>query len=248
MRRAIVMQSNGIKVVSFSGIDGAGKSTQIDALGGYVRSLGLPVTVLTFWDNIVAFPRFRERLSSKAFKGDQGVGSPDQPISRRDKNVTAWYITAIRICLYTLDSFSLGIAVSRFMDSGDGVVIFDRYIYDELANLPLQRWFIRWFIRLLLVFVPKPDVKILLDAEPETAVARKPEYPLEFVRCNRDGYLQLARLVGGMTIIPPLPIDQATDMVEEVVSSKCLRREMNSFDFGLPFPPTAAGAKTTTNP
>lgn len=242
------MQSNGVKVVSFSGIDGAGKSTQIKALTGYVRSLGLPVTVLTFWDNIVAFPRLRERLSSKAFKGDQGVGSPDKPISRRDKNVTAWYITAIRLCLYTLDAISLGIAVSRFTDSGEGIAIFDRYIYDELANLPLQRWLIRWFIRLLLVFVPKPDVRILLDAEPEMAAARKPEYPLEFVRRNREAYLQLTRPVGGMTVIPPLPIEQAAEMVEEAVSNNCLQREMNSFDFGLAFPSAAAGAKTTTNP
>lgn len=241
------MQSEGVKVVSFSGIDGAGKSTQIDALCRYARGLGFQVTVLTFWDNIVALSRFRERLSSKAFKGDQGIGSPDRPISRRDKNVTAWYITALRLCLYALDALSLGIAVSRFADSGEGFIIFDRYIYDELANLPLQRWSIRGYLRLLLVFVPKPDVAILLDADPEIAAARKPEYPLEFVRRNREAYLKLSRLVGGMTVVPPLSIGDATEMVEEVVSSKCLQREMNSLDFELQYPPSAASAKTSTN-
>lgn len=241
------MQLEGVKVVSFSGIDGAGKSTQIDALCRHVGDLGFQVAVLTFWDNIVALSRFRERLSSKAFKGDQGIGSPDKPIKRRDKNVNAWYITALRVCLYTLDAFSLSIAVSRFVDSDADFIVFDRYIYDELANLPLQRWMIRWFIRLLLVFVPKPDVALLLDAEPEAAASRKPEYPVDFVRRNRDAYLKLSRMVGGITIIPPLPVDQATEMVEEVVSSKCLQRQMNDLDLELQYPPSTARAKTTTN-
>ena len=241
------MQPEDVKIISFSGIDGAGKSTQIDALCRYLRDLGFQVTVFTFWDNIVALSRFRERLSTKAFKGDQGIGSPDRPISRRDKNVSAWYITATRLCLYTLDAFSLGIAVSRFLEGGSGFVIFDRYLYDELANLPMQRWAIRWFIRLLMIFVPKPDVAFLLDADPETATIRKPEYPLEFVRRNRDSYFRLTRLVAGITVIPPLPVEQATGMIEEAVSNKCLQPELNSLHFGLQYPSTSAGTAKTNS-
>jgi thymidylate kinase len=240
------MQLEGVKVVSFSGVDGAGKTTQINSLCRYVQDLGFQVTVFTFWDNIVALSRFRERLSSKAFKGDQGIGSPEKPIVRRDKNVTAWYITAIRLVLYTLDAFSLGIATSRFVE-GSGFIIFDRYIYDELANLPMQRWAMRWFIRLLMIFVPKPDVAFLLDAEPETATVRKPEYPLEFVRRNRDSYLKLSRLVSGITVIPPLPVEQATAMVKKTVSASCLGREPDLLQFGLQYPPTPAGSAKTNS-
>ena len=240
------MQLEGVKVVSFSGIDGAGKTTQINALCQYVRDLGFQVTVFTFWDNIVALSRFRERLSSKAFKGDQGIGSPERPIVRRDKNVSAWYITATRLVLYTLDAFSLGIATSRFVD-GSGFIIFDRYIYDELANLPLQSWPIRWFIRLLMIFVPKPDVALLLDAEPESATVRKPEYPLEFVRRNRESYLRFSRLVSGITVIPPLPVEQATAMVTKTVADHCMRRELESLQVGLSYPAAPAGSvKTNT--
>src|SRR5580698_6422792 len=106
------MRSDNVKLISFSGIDGAGKSTQIEALRDYLRDLGFHSVLYTFWDNVVMFPRLREHMSSKAFKGDQGVGSPDKPIIRRDKNVTAWHITALRLILYLLDAYSLRVAVS----------------------------------------------------------------------------------------------------------------------------------------
>ena len=74
-------------IVSFSGIDGAGKSTQISALEAWLNESGLRTTLLTFWDNVVCFSRSREFMSLKAFKGDAGVGSPEKPLQRRDKNV-----------------------------------------------------------------------------------------------------------------------------------------------------------------
>lgn len=40
-------------IVSFSGIDGAGKSTQIFELQAWLRESGLGVKLLTFWDDIV---------------------------------------------------------------------------------------------------------------------------------------------------------------------------------------------------
>ena len=201
------MPSGNAKIVSFSGIDGAGKSTQIETLRVYLRELGLSSKVYTFWDDVVVLSRFRERVSLSVFKGDRGVGSPDRPIVRRDKNVSSWYVIAFRLLLYMLDACHLCMMVAAPGTDAD-VVIFDRYIYDELANLQLRSRLARFYIRLLLKFTPGPEVAFLLDAEPEAAYVRKPEYPLEFVRDNRENYLRLARLAG-MTVVPPLPIEEA---------------------------------------
>ena len=95
----------------------------------------------------------------------------------------------------------------------------DRYIYDELANLPLSRAMTKIFIRIVDFLVPRPDVAYLLDAEPEVARARKPEYPVEFLHTNRRAYLELARMLGRMTIIPPLPLPQATVEVERALAA-----------------------------
>lgn len=220
------------KIVSFSGIDGAGKTTQIQALTDWLCKAGLRVDHQTFWDNVVVLPRFREGLSQKAFKGDQGIGSPDKPLNRRDKNVTSWPVTMTRFFLYFLDAINTWRKVRQARENNADVVIFDRYIYDELANLPLNWWGTRAFIRLLLALISAPDVAYVIDADPVAARARKPEYPLEFLRSNREAYITMSRLAGSITVIDPLPLLAAESKVREAFLQK-LSGPQQSFA-GLP--------------
>ena len=99
-----VMGISSVKLVSFSGIDGAGKSTQIEAFCGHLRESGLQVSLFHLLGRRCGLAGLREHASLKAFKGDKGVGSPDNPIVRRDKNVRSWYLTAFRLLLYLLDA------------------------------------------------------------------------------------------------------------------------------------------------
>jgi len=196
--------------VSFSGIDGAGKSTRIDALRARLTQSGVHVLLLSLWQDIVVLSRLRERTSHAVFKGDKGTGTPASPVYRRDKNVRAWYVTGMRLIFYLLDAVHLRTVVARMMaTNANQVVIFDRYIYDELANLPLEHRFARLYIRLLLRFTPKPDIAYLIDADPIAAQHRKPEYPLDFLQGNRLSYLALSDLAG-MIVIEPRSI-LATD-------------------------------------
>jgi thymidylate kinase len=212
------MKLHKFKLLSFSGIDGAGKSTQIEALLQHLRERGHRVELNTFWDDVVAFSKYREHLSLRVFKGEKGIGSPDRPIARRDKNVTSWYVVLLRLFLYILDALRLSRRVSRQAAKDVDFVVFDRYIYDEMANLPIQHWPSRLYIRLLLGIVPKPDLAFLLDADPEGAVSRKPEYPLEFVRRNRNAYLTIAN-IAGMTVLPPSSISETTETIRRSLTS-----------------------------
>ena len=194
--------------VSFSGVDGAGKSTQIAALRRWLEAQGLRVSTITFWDNIATLTGIREGAGHKIFKGEKGVGSPEAPVNRRDKNVQSWQMTCVRFCLYALDAISTRINVKRALRSDADFVIFDRYIYDQFANLRLRGGFVGAYVKTLMKIVPRPDISYVLDADPQAARARKPEYPLDFIYINRRAYLDLSEMLGGITVIAAGPIDQ----------------------------------------
>lgn len=195
-------------LVSFSGIDGAGKSTQIENLAAHLRQDGVRVHVVRFWDDVARLKGIREASGHKIFKGDKGVGTPSAPINRRDKNVQSGWMTCVRLFLYLVDAISLRFVARRVAHSEFDLVIFDRYTYDELANLHLRNPVIRTYVRMIMMLVPRPHVSYLLDADPAKARARKPEYPLEFLEANRNAYLTLAERVGGITVIAAKPIQE----------------------------------------
>jgi thymidylate kinase len=205
-----------VKIVSFSGIDGAGKSTQICALESWLHEIGLNTRLVTFWDDVVVGSTFRELMSHAAFNGDRGIGSPEKPLERRDKNVTSWPMTIARYFLYFADALNLRRIARTARKGSADVVIFDRYIYDELANLPLHKPIARFFIRFMQKLVPAPDIAYVIDADPAVARARKPEYPLQFLLRNREAYLALARMTGDISVIAPGSVEEAQARVKEV--------------------------------
>src|ERR1700756_4613659 len=101
------------RLVSFSGIDGSGKSTQIEILCACLNEAGFRVSRLAFWDDVATLTSVREFSGHTLFKGEKGVGSPAKPVNRRDKNVRSWYMTVVRFGLYFLDAVSLCVVVAR---------------------------------------------------------------------------------------------------------------------------------------
>lgn len=217
-------------IVSFSGIDGSGKSTQISALQSWLVRGGSRVSVLSMWDDVVVFSRLRESMSHRTFGGDQGVGSPEKPLERRDKNVTSPVLSVMRCGLYFADAISLAFKVWLIERDSPGIVIFDRYIYDELANLPVESRATRAFIRALIRIVPKPDLAYLVDASPEAARARKPEYPLDFLHRNRRSYLAIAR-VAEMIVIDNNSIEETQGYIRRTLLPAVEKRGSESLSY-----------------
>ena len=196
-------------LISFSGLDGSGKSTQIENLRSALRAAGLTSTLLAFWDDVVVGVKYREAFVHKVYKSERGIGAPGKPVNRRDKNMRGWHLTLARHFLYLLDSVSLCRVVARAKRSGVNVIILDRYIYDELSNLNLSNPLSRAFVKFVHSFVPRPDIAYLLDADPVAAHARKPEYPVDFMKKCRRSYFDLAALLRTMTVIPALALPEA---------------------------------------
>ncbi len=116
---------------------------------------GLTTKLLAFWDDVVVLSRYREGFVHRVYGSEKGIGAPDRPVNRRDKNVRKWYLGIIRHGLYFLDAVHLVMVVRRARSGAADVVILDRYIYDELANLPLSNFVSRIFVRFVAAFVPQ---------------------------------------------------------------------------------------------
>jgi thymidylate kinase len=221
-------------LITFSGLDGAGKSTQIENLGAALHAAGLATRRLAFWDDVVVGVKYREGFVHKVYKSERGIGAPGKPVNRRDKNMRGWHLTVFRHFLYLLDAINLRRVIAREKKAARksyrqrnltainrggyawvgttsrevDVILLDRYIYDELANLNLRNPLSRGLVRLVSSFTPRPDLAYLLDADPAAACARKPEYPLEFMEQCRQSYFDLAGLLGTMTVIPNFDLHQ----------------------------------------
>ncbi len=208
------MKSKRPILVSFSGLDGSGKTTQIENLRAVLSGRGYRSHLLAFWDNVVVCTRYREGFVHRVYGSERGIGAPGKPVERRDKNVRRWYLSLARHALYFLDAMHLWWVVARARRrSGVDVIIMDRYVYDEWANLPLRNPLTRAYISAVSLLVPQPDVAYLLDADPVAARARKPEYPVEFMQKCRVAYKQLAMILGTMTLIPAVDLTLAKQHV-----------------------------------
>jgi thymidylate kinase len=208
-------------LISFSGVDGSGKSTQIDNLRSALQAAGLTTSLLAFWDNVVVGVKYREGFVHKVYKSERGIGAPGKPVNRRDKNMRGWHLTLARHFLYLMDALNLRRVVAREKrKSGVDVVILDRYIFDELSNLNLANPLSRRFVKFVQAIVPRPDIAYLLDADPVAAYARKPEYPVEFMKKCRRAYFELAELLGTMTVIPALSLPEAKATVLKAAERK----------------------------
>jgi len=193
------------RIVTFSGIDGAGKTTQIDRVSGYLSDHGYRVARASFWDDVAFLSKLRAGASLAVFQKQQTPSKGH--VLRNDKNVLAWYLTLARCVLYLFDALSLSRIVSRWRNRDFDFIIFDRYLYDQLAQIRSRRWIARTYARLLIYLAPKPEFPFILDACPDEAFARKPEYPLHFLYSYRSAYLRLRALVPRLVIIPPSTVE-----------------------------------------
>jgi thymidylate kinase len=189
------------RIITFSGIDGAGKSTQIESLSTNLSEQGFRVVRVTFWDDVAVLSRFRASVSLRTLQHKRS--SDHSPPLRNDKNVHTWYLTLVRSIFYFFDCLRLRRAAHQLRKKDFDFVIFDRYIYDQIVQVRARHWLARTYVRLLAAIAPTPDAGFILDASPDDAFARKPEYPLAFMHEYRGAFLALTELVPELIVIAP---------------------------------------------
>src|ERR1700691_4122457 len=115
-------------IITFSGIDGAGKTTQIEFLSSYLHKQGLRVFQLSFWDDVAVWSKMRAGIGPRALDSSPGDRTTERPFApRNNKHIRKWHLSAARAGLYVLDAARLHRVLARQPIKNADVVIFDRY-------------------------------------------------------------------------------------------------------------------------
>jgi thymidylate kinase len=181
--------------ISFSGLDGAGKTRQIESLKA---ALGDGRSVEVLWVPFRIWPEpllnrlpadFRSRLGPKRrLDRDTGFGTSETDERRcgsRDTGESEFrhglrrtMRAAVWGSVGTAAAVSAGLALRRRLTgSRADVLVLDRYRLDSMVKLGF--WYAEvpsaWLSRVVAWLAPAPDVEILLRVDPDVAYARKAE-------------------------------------------------------------------------
>lgn len=185
--------------VTFSGLDGAGKSTLIDWLTTELGAAGRPMTVFHMNDHIglYAYLRFvRDRVKRSRAEGNPPTAWTDPESQARASRGTwrsiryrlLWNKTLRRL-IYPFD-LAVFLMYRWYHEVVRGrVLVMDRYFYDTLVDVFDPRR--RWWLRALEALTPTPTLAVFLDVTPEVSYSRKREYSIEYLARRSAAYKEI---------------------------------------------------------
>ena len=185
--------------IVFEGVDGSGKSTQIDLLNMKLRDKGVD-HVLEREPSDGSIGRFIRRYAEA---GDRYLSPESEAL------------------LFTADRFEHSKRIDQILEQGT-TVICDRYYHSTLAYQGAAGVDIAW-LRDLQKFSLKPDLVLLLDVDPERSLLRVSGRNLTvfenraYLKQVRDLYLSFTR-VGEMSLVDTTrSIDEVEAEVQRLI-------------------------------
>lgn len=136
-------------LIAFEGLDQSGKQTQAESLRDYLTSRGRMC-------HLMSFPDYATAIGSELSRALQGERQ---------------YAADVMQLLYVANRYEHRDEILRWL-SDDRVVVCDRYLASSIAYGEAQGLDPGWLADIQR-FLPMPDLTILLDIAPDTAVTRK---------------------------------------------------------------------------
>jgi thymidylate kinase len=164
-------------LIAFSGVDGSGKSTQVDLLEKSLEKINLRVLrIRSRWRPVLSLPLLvvMKRLGYARIHRAGGVYIVETRLPSRGGLTSLWcFLTQVENIVKTGVKLVFPLVLGR-------TVICDRYALDMavdgMAGLHDPAYRTRLGFQLLRL-LPKPDFAFFMDIDPEVAFRRKPDLP-----------------------------------------------------------------------
>lgn len=194
-------------LVTFSGLDGCGKSTHVDETVERLRGRGLVVRRLV--SHQLSMSRLATDLTRAIRQGlmRQAVPTETSATGHRIRRLPdnrsfssdreRGSSRARRALAYPVDALLLNAWFLAQRISGVDAVVCDRYMHDKLVNLPVPDGVLG---RLLLSLVPRPDLAVFLSVPPSVCRQRREEHPEDYYVTKGESYRRISERFGMTTI------------------------------------------------
>jgi dTMP kinase len=193
-------------LIAFEGLDQSGKQTQAERVVEFVRTRGRDC-------RLVSFPDYATAIGteiSKALHGERDYG-PD-----------------VMQLMYVANRYERRPEMTTWLEEGS-VLVCDRYLASSIAYGEAQGLDALW-LRDIQRYLKRPDLTILLDIDPETAVQRKAqgrdryERDLPLLSRVRDSYRRQAAQEGWLTLDGERARDDVSRAVVSAIETLLARR------------------------
>jgi dTMP kinase len=193
-------------LIAFEGLDQSGKQTQAERVRAHVTERGRDCRLLSF-------PDYETPIGSeisKALHGEREFGADVMQL------------------MYVANRYERRTEMTRWLQEGL-VLVCDRYLASSIAYGEAQDLDPEWLWDIQR-FLPKPDLTILLDIAPETAVRRKAsgrdryERDLALLSRVRDSYRRQAEQDGWLRLDGERPRETVSADVISAVEKRLARQ------------------------
>ena len=170
------------KTITFSGLDGSGKSTIIEIIKKKLISDGYNVTVYAMYDDLSFYALLRKtRDISKKQSSDSSIDIENNSLFY--KFMRSKFVKTI---IFPLDTLTI-LFFLFFKTPKNHIVLIDRSSYDYILDVVPEKYK-NWQIKLALVFSFKPFLPVFVNTPASISFKRKGEYNVDYLEWRRHGY------------------------------------------------------------
>lgn len=186
-------------LITFSGLDGSGKSTLVDFLKQSLEKENQKVAVSHMNYDIGLYSAIRFLRNKTNGHTSAHASETHRPCELAYQNkfrsrmaklryMLVWN-KSLRFMVYPIDVLMFLCYRFYVEKVNRQVLIMDRYFYDTLVDVTGARRSFR--LRFLSWLTPTPTLSVYLDISPEKAFARKNEYSVDYLNQRRLSYHKL---------------------------------------------------------